>query len=478
MTTDRRTFLKGGLMAGVCGAVQSGVRADGDDSDVTAEMARRLKFLSPPDGIAADSKKGVPFDSPPLKNRFIDKLFVPAVAEPVIDMSDPKYDRVSDDDWWTEFKSQFQARADEYRKKNIDIGELPVREAHQKFQEFRPKKFYVIREREFRAKFHTEYSDKTWAWGFEALGGSPSSPGPTIVARYGEPIIVRRINNLPEVGVSQENANLKFALPSTTTHLHNGHTASESDGNPNDWINPGEYWDHHYGNFPSGHDAREKLTTLWYHDHRMDYTAANVYAGLDGFYFLFDEKTDHLGNPKPPEELEDVGNETEGWRLPSGEYDVPLIFHDLLFAKDPDGVPQLAFDGYATDGILGDRYTVNRVVQPYLKVKRRKYRFRLLNGGPSRFYELFLHSEGSSDTTPFVVITGDGNFQTNPLLADSVYLGVAQRVDVIIDFTHFEKGEMVYLVNQLQQINGRGPTGRLIPRPGPTELQEFFGSSD
>ena len=72
------------------------------------------------------------------------------------------------------------------------------------------------------------------------------------------PILVRRFNDLPPVGVSQ----VTFALPSTTTHLHNAHTASESDGSPQDWIDSGEFWDHHYANFPSGHDPREKLTTL------------------------------------------------------------------------------------------------------------------------------------------------------------------------------------------------------------------------
>jgi len=98
-----------------------------------------------------------------------------------------------------------------------------------------------------------------------------------------------------------------FALPSTTTHLHNFHSASESDGGPEDWIDSGEFWDHHYCNFPSGHDPREKLTTLWYHDHRMDFTAANVYAGLSGFHLYFDEQdTGDENDPSP-----------EAWRLPS-----------------------------------------------------------------------------------------------------------------------------------------------------------------
>ena len=90
-------------------------------------------------------------------------------------------------------------------------------------------------------------------------GSYASTPGPTCKAYYGSPVLVRRYNNLPTVG----DAVVVWALPSTTTHLHNGHTASESDGNPQDWTDSGEFWDHHYGNFPSGEDPREKLTTLW-----------------------------------------------------------------------------------------------------------------------------------------------------------------------------------------------------------------------
>ncbi len=67
----------------------------------------------------------------------------------------------------------------------------------------------------------TAHLTGSWSWGFNG-----STPGPVYHARYGEPILVRRHNNLPPIGVS----NVNFALPSTTSHLHNGHTASESDG--------------------------------------------------------------------------------------------------------------------------------------------------------------------------------------------------------------------------------------------------------
>jgi FtsP/CotA-like multicopper oxidase with cupredoxin domain len=60
------------------------------------------------------------------------------------------------------------------------------------------------------------------------------------------------------------------------------------------------------------------------------------------------------------------------------------LVHDKVF--DQNGL--LYMDILNTDGILGDRYTVNGVIQPFFQVQPRKYRLRLLNGGPSRFYTL------------------------------------------------------------------------------------------
>jgi len=132
------------------------------------------------------------------------------------------------------------------------------------------------------------------------------------------------------------------------------------------------------------------------------------------------------------------------------------MLHDVLF--DESG--QAVFDVFNTEGILGDKWTVNRVVQPHFRVEARKYRFRIQNGGPSRFYELFL-----SDGNPFTVLTTDGNFLPKPLDVQSINLSVAQRHDVIIDFSGHKPGDHVYLENRLEQIHGRGPTGRLI-EPG------------
>jgi uncharacterized membrane protein YgcG len=57
----------------------------------------------------------------------------------------------------------------------------------------------------------------------------------------------------------------------------------------------------------------------------------------------------------------------------------------------------LCFDTFNFKGLLGDVQLVNGVIQPYLNVNSRRYRFRVLNGGPSRFYELFLTESAQPD---------------------------------------------------------------------------------
>jgi len=319
---------------------------------------------------------------------------------------------------------------------------------HQRWDEFLPREFYEIHEREAPHSFHPELPVNT-IWGYDG-----TFPGPTYQGRYGQPVLVRMHNDLPADHVG-------FGIPQTSTHLHNGHTPSESDGFPADFFDSGLFYDQHYPNvcagfdaFPPAGDARETMNTLWYHDHRFDFTAQNVYKGLAGFYLLFDERDS--GDENDPNPL--------AFRLPSGEFDVPLLFADKVF--DSDG--QVFFDFFNLDGILGDKFMVNGKIQPFFKVARRKYRFRLLNSGPSRFYEFFL-----SNGQPFVQISNDGNLLPQPLPRTSFRLGVAERVDVIIDFTNLRIGDRIFLENRLEQTTGRGPTGKILPQSSATQLLRF-----
>jgi FtsP/CotA-like multicopper oxidase with cupredoxin domain len=340
------------------------------------------------------------------------------------------------------------------------LNPAPDPARHQRYNEFVPKKFYLQTLTEFKWVYHPEppYDQGSWAYGFNGM-----TPGETFHARYGEPILVRRINKLPPVGTGA----IGFAMPSATIHTHNGHQASESDGNPVDFTFPGEFWDHHYPGIYAGFDQSEALSTLWYHDHRLDFTATNVYAGLHGFYLLFDDIDSGNERDKNPHAL----------RLPSGKYDVPLMLNDVLF--DQNGNPTWDFAGahpipgsevggyinnpvYTNHGMIGDRFVVNRIIQPYFQVERRKYRFRVLNSGPSRLYKLYLTKAGS-DAEPFVVISNDGNLLPHPIETDSMMLYVANRHDIIVDFSKYKAGDQLYLTNRLEtRPDGAGFTGRLL----------------
>src|SRR6185436_15782953 len=89
------------------------------------------------------------------------------------------------------------------------------------------------------------------------------------------------------------------------------------------------------------------------------------------------------------------------------------------------------------------------------------YRFRLLNSGPSRFYQLFLTDQGANPQIPFYQIGTDGNLLPHPIKVDNSIIAVAQRMEVIIDFKNFA-GKTLFFENRLEQIDGRGPTGNTL----------------
>ncbi len=292
-------------------------------------------------------------------------------------------------------------------------------------------------------------------WGYDGM-----YPGPTFHARYGVPVITRLFNELPQNHVG-------FGSPELSMHLHNMHTSTESDGftadywSPNKFgptlTGPGLYKDHCYHNIYAGYDnsrdpshpdyigpeaigdPREALGTLWYHDHTLDSTAPNIVKGLAGFYIIYDAI--------------DSGNETDpnpqALRLPSGDYDVPLMFQDMRF----DASGKQFYDQMSPEGAVGDMVVVNGKIKPYFNVQPRKYRLRLLNGGPTRFYNFSLVQGGVAK--PFTRISNDGNLFEYPLTNQTkISLAMAERGDIIVDFSAF-KGKDVFLVNTQLQTDTR-----------------------
>ncbi len=338
--------------------------------------------------------------------------------------------------------------------------------SHQAFAQFPPQRFYEMSQQEgFVNMAPPGELPPQPIWGFapvvNGVVGNAMSPGPMIVERYGPlgtpqagSVLVRQRNRLPE-------DNRGFGLPSVSTHLHNGHTPPESDGFPCFFMERNQFYDHHYPNVyaginsthPGTGDIKEAMHSLWYHDHRIDHTAENTYKGLAGTYILFNEF--------------DTGNENTGFRLPSfgdgqnpaTSFDVYMVFNDKVF-DDQTGL--LAFDLFNFDGILGDKFLVNGKIQPVFHVSPRRYRFRWLNTGPSRFYEYFLTNAANNSTLPFWQISTDGNLMERPVQVNSSRVSVAERVDVIVDFTA-HAGKTFYIENRLEQQDGRGPSGVVLP---------------
>jgi FtsP/CotA-like multicopper oxidase with cupredoxin domain len=349
-----------------------------------------------------------------------------------------------------------------------------------------PRRFYEL---EVRENNRANFSPDTKGWGFSTIWGFDGQfPGPLIRETYGTPVLVRYTNQLASLSVPQE-----FGITNISIHLHNAHTPTESDGHPLDFfpseatqaeaglLNPKRddskfnqgFKDQHYPNQYAGFstiknakgadgDPNEALGSLWYHDHTVDFTAANVYHGLAGFYNLFDDVDSNDENDANPQAL----------RLPSGDFDVPIIFIDLRFgptetAADGTLTTQPVFDNFNTDGLLGDKYTANGIIQPFFEVKQRRYRLRLYNAGPSRWYEFWITDGKNFISQPFCQIASDGNLLPNAINVDSVRLSVAERGDVVVDFGKLANsrppGTDFYLVNRLEQVNGRGPTGKLLP---------------
>jgi FtsP/CotA-like multicopper oxidase with cupredoxin domain len=340
-------------------------------------------------------------------------------------------------------------------------------------------------------------------------------PGPRINAEYGKPCLVRFENHLDENPYNLDRQD--FGAPNWTflTHLHNGHTASESDGNPHhkpDAYSPGEWVDNLYLNYPAGGLEAEKQSFFWYHDHKMDHTGANVYKGMAGIFPIYDPVLDpgdekaglHLPGVRVNKAGQPVG--AAGYDADGSfdvDYDIPLVFYDCRLDDGvtphqdfhngcgefhPEWWGKLFFRHYPNHGFVGDIFTTNGVAYPQYEVKRRKYRFRLLTASISRDYEfMFMTSKGGPKASVslgyagdelqgqyriedgqqclrFVEIATGGGLLPFPILRDSIENWPAMRHEIVVDFTRYmdgtptKKGDAIYLTNIMKMPDGRKPT--------------------
>ncbi|HEY0420573.1 MAG TPA: hypothetical protein VGC80_13735, partial [Acetobacteraceae bacterium] len=88
--------------------------------------------------------------------------------------------------------------------------------------------------------------DHNSVWTFDG-----TLPPKLLMARYGEPILMRHYNGLP----IDPGANRGFGLHTISTHEHNGHNPAESDGFANAFFFPGQYYDYRWPLQLAGYDT-------------------------------------------------------------------------------------------------------------------------------------------------------------------------------------------------------------------------------
>ena len=230
-----------------------------------------------------------------------------------------------------------------------------------------------------------------------------------------------------------------------------------------------------------------RASTLWYHDHTLGMTRLNVYAGPAGFYIVrggpdgdkavLDSRTGLpavLPGPAPK----------EGDKFPSNKtyYEIPIAIQDRSFNADgslfyPDS--RTFFDELAGPYIpndeaphefspiwnpefFGNAIMVNGNTWPFQTVEQRRYRFRFLNGCQSRFLILdFTQIPG----VEVWAIGNEGGFLAAPVnvtaLGNQFLLGLAERADIIVDFTGVPVGSYV-----LGNVGPDEPFGGGLPGVG------------
>ncbi|KJZ63931.1 multicopper oxidase domain-containing protein [Pseudomonas fluorescens] len=371
------------------------------------------------------------------------------------------------------------------------------------------------------ARFHPKMpvQNHNSVWTFDG-----TLPPKLLMVRYGQPVLMRHYNGLP----IDPSANMGFGLHTITTHEHNGHQPAESDGYANAFYFPGQFYDYRWPIQLAGYDSintkaedpraafpcspgetlwtndlipslktcnngtikirgdwRETMSTHWFHDHMLDFTAQNVYKGnaaMMNYYSALDRGNESV-------------NDGVNLRLPSGsalpwgnrDYDVNLLFADKAWDKNG----QLWFNPFNTDGFLGDQVLVNWQWKPALDVRARSYRFRMLNGSVSRYFKLALVREikGTSGEfqgpagsgvsyarVPFHMIANDGNLMEHTVPFDGSMdldadgdkqnhnailptMGIAERFDIIVNFSKngIKPGDKLFFVNLLVHEDGKGP---------------------
>jgi FtsP/CotA-like multicopper oxidase with cupredoxin domain len=267
-----------------------------------------------------------------------------------------------------------------------------------------PVEHYVITERAGLETFLPGMT--TTVLGYEGI-----FPGPTFSIDRGTHSVVTMRNQLPSPNP------FRGTPTATSTHLHGMASLPQFDGYASDTTVPGFRKDYHYPDL-------QAAASFWYHDHGVHFTAQNVYSGLAGMYILHDPAEREL--------------------LPQGEFDVPLIINDIMFASNGEA----SYNDNSHSGLWGDVIMANGQPWPVMLVKRRVYRFRALNASISRSIRPAL-----STGEPLVIVCTDDGLMPKAQPVASYRHANSERYEFLIDFSKYPAGTRVELRNLSNKNN-------------------------
>jgi FtsP/CotA-like multicopper oxidase with cupredoxin domain len=282
------------------------------------------------------------------------------------------------------------------------------------------------------------------SWGFDGV----SHLGPVIEAHRDDDTATTFVNGLDTHILAEyvdrrlHGASNEDKLhPRMVIHLHGAPNRPENDGYPMSCMTPGQSFDYRFAN-------NLEATTLWYHDHSMGITRLNIYAGLAAPYWVRDEF--------------DTGADDNPLGLPAGDHEIPLVISDKLFYRNGgmryNSVRTPIFEHIWGGGLAGDVIVVNGKAWPNLMVDRGVYRFRIVQASQLNDYRLSF-----SNGMPFWVIGSDGGLLDEPALVGALDIVAGERYDILVDFSGFQPGDAVEMLNLIQiSLFGQMPGGAAV----------------
>ncbi len=284
------------------------------------------------------------------------------------------------------------------------------------------------------AHYLANNSTDVWAYRDGAIDGSVGSvPGPRLVAKRGDDVIVHFKNELPDA---------------TTVHWHGLRLPVASDGSTSSQapVPPGGTFDYRFKVMDSG--------TFWFHPHVRGYEQIErgLYAAL----------------------------------VVSGDEDLDVTADRTFIVDDVKVTAEgpLAFDGDKLDMMVGKQGNVLLLNGQHggtiVIDSGGRQRWRFVNSANGRYFNLRVADH------PFVVVGSDGGLLPRSYTADTLLIAPGERYEVIVSFDDAEGAhaslETIYY-NRGHELPDQGPrvladivvgphAGRAL-RPLPTVLRSI-----